>query len=39
MIPEGLKETEFNSLIDAAIAEDIGEGDITSIASDLSPNL
>ena len=32
MIPDGLNEAELNRLLDAAIAEDIGRGDITSLA-------
>ena len=32
MLPEGLNEAELHRLLDAAIAEDIGRGDITSLA-------
>ena len=32
MLPEGLNEAELHRLLDAAIAEDIGKGDITSLA-------
>ena len=32
MLPDGLNEAELHRLLDAAIAEDIGRGDITSLA-------
>ncbi len=32
MLPEGLNEANLNKILDAAITEDIGKGDITSLA-------